>query len=68
MYELNVGGMSCGGCVKGVTRAVQAIDANAQVNVDLTQRKVRVQTAASLDSVVAAIANAGYPVIASERV
>lgn len=65
MYELQVEEMSCGHCVNAVTKAVQAIDAQAQVEVDLAQRKVRVQSGAELTQVAAAIGDAGYPVVSS---
>ena len=65
MYELKVEGMSCGHCVSAVTRAVQSVDAAAKVEVDLAQQKVRVDSAASLDDVKAAVEEAGYPVLAA---
>lgn len=68
MYELQVEGMSCGGCVKSVTKSVQLIDTNAKVDVDLASKKVRVQTTASLEAVTSAIDDAGYPVRASTAV
>lgn len=68
MYELQVEGMNCGGCVRGVTRSVQSIDSNARVDVDLPGKKVRVESQASLDAVKAAISEAGYPVTASAAV
>jgi copper chaperone len=64
MYELQVEGMSCGGCVRSVTRSVQAVDGNAKVDVDLESKKVRVETQASLDAVKSAISDAGYDVTA----
>lgn len=68
MYELQVEKMSCGHCVNAVTKSVQAIDADAKVEVDLAQRTVRVQSAAELAKIVTAIADAGYPVTASATV
>lgn len=68
MYQLEVGEMSCGHCAATVTKAVQAIDATAKVDVDLAQRQVRVQSAAALDAVSAAIAGAGYPVLSKAAV
>lgn len=62
MYELDVQEMSCGHCVASVTKAVKALDAGATVEVDLAGKKVKVESAAPLDSVKAAIADAGYPV------
>ena len=64
MYELQVEGMSCGGCVRSVTRAVQSVDGGARVDVDLPSKKVRVDTQASLDAVKSAISDAGYDVTA----
>jgi copper chaperone len=68
MYELQVEGMSCGGCVKSVTKSVQLIDSNAKVDVDLASKKVRVETKVSLEAVTSAIDDAGYPVTASAAV
>jgi copper chaperone len=65
MYELQVEGMTCGGCVRSVTKSVQAVDAAAKVDVDLATKKVRVESGASLDSVKAAIDDAGFEVTAS---
>jgi len=65
MYTLTAENMSCGHCVNAVTKAVQAVDAQAVVNVDLEQKTVKVESGAPLDAVVAAIVDAGYPVTAS---
>jgi copper chaperone len=68
MYELQVEGMSCGGCVRSVTKSVQAVDGNAKVDIDLASKKVRVETRASLDAVKSAIGEAGYEVTAGGAV
>lgn len=68
MYELKVEKMSCGHCVNAVTKSVQAVDAQAKVEVDLAQRKVRVQSTAELGKIAAAIVTAGFPVVASSTV
>jgi len=68
MYELQVEGMTCGGCVRSVTKAVQAVDSNARVDVDLPTKKVRIATQAGLDAVKAAISDAGYDVTAGAAV
>jgi copper chaperone len=65
MYELQVKGMSCGGCVRSVTKSVQTVDSSAKVEIELASKKVRVDSQASLDSVKSAIVDAGYPVTAS---
>lgn len=58
----SVTGMSCGHCVSAVTRAVQQVDAGANVQVDLDKQTVAVTGGASADAVKAAIEQAGYPV------
>jgi copper chaperone CopZ len=68
MYELKVEGMRCGHCVGRVTKSIHEIDANAEVDVDLQGRTVRVTTNAAMDAVASALAEAGYPVTASSAV
>lgn len=68
MYELQVEGMTCGGCVRSVTKSVQSVDGAARVDVDLPTKTVRVDTQASLDAVKAAISDAGYDVTAGAAV
>jgi copper chaperone len=61
---LTVGGMSCQHCVRAVTQAVQALDPQAGVSIDLPTGKVCVSSTASLEQVKAAIAEEGYEVSA----
>ncbi len=65
MYELKVDGMTCGGCAASVKRALQALDANATVDVDLPSKIVKVETAAQLDAVKNAVEDAGYDVLSA---
>lgn len=60
MQVLNVQGMTCGHCVKAVTRAVQEQDAQAKVEVDLAGKQVRVQSSLAVEQVLAAIREEGY--------
>ncbi|MBC3412877.1 heavy-metal-associated domain-containing protein [Pseudomonas sp. SWRI51] len=60
MQVFNVQGMTCGHCVKAVTRAVQEKDAAAQVEVDLAARQVRVQSVLEAPQLLAAIREEGY--------
>lgn len=62
MYELQVEDMTCGGCANSVKRAVQTIDGQAKVDVELANKKVRVQTVADIEKIKAAVIDAGYPV------
>jgi copper chaperone len=62
MYELRVDGMTCTGCANSVKKAVQMVDSNAEVNVDLISKTVKVKSDAALDAVKSAIDDAGYTV------
>ncbi|MEA5672349.1 heavy-metal-associated domain-containing protein [Pseudomonas machongensis] len=62
MQVFNVQGMSCGHCVKAVTRAVQEQDATAQVEVDLGAKQVRVQSQLGVQQILEAIREEGYQV------
>ncbi|AKJ68767.1 hypothetical protein PATSB16_28820 [Pandoraea thiooxydans] len=61
MMQFQVEGMSCSHCVKAVTQAVQALDANAKVDVDLAAGSVRVESQRAAGDIAAAITEAGYP-------
>jgi copper chaperone len=63
MIKLKVAGMTCGGCVKSVERAVAAAAPGARVIVDLKSGEVAVEGAAARQTVVAAIEDAGYDVV-----
>ncbi|MEZ1435618.1 cation transporter [Pseudomonas shirazica] len=65
MQVFNVQGMTCGHCVKAVTRAVQKQDAAAKVEVDLAARQVRVQSELAQERILTAIRDEGYQVEAA---
>jgi len=65
MYTLKVDEMSCNHCVGTVTKTLQALDPAAKVAIDLAAKSVQVDTSATLEQVVAAIDDAGYPVLES---
>lgn len=62
MLELQIKGMTCGHCVRAVTRAVQGLDPTAKVDIDLASGRARIETAQPADSVAAAIREEGYAV------
>lgn len=68
MYELQVDGMTCGGCANSVKRSIQTIDHNAKVEVDLSGKKVLVDSIASIEVVKKALAEAGFPVVSANPV
>lgn len=67
MIELKVEGMTCNHCVSAVTQAVQSIDSNARINVDLIAHRVWVESDAGMEEIKAAITDAGYDVGESKR-
>lgn len=61
MLTFDVQDMSCGHCVASITKAVQAADPQARVEVDLARRRVQVQPGRSdLAAIRQAIAAAGF--------
>ena len=60
MLELDLPGMTCGGCVRGVTAAVQELDPSAQVDADLEHHRARITTTAPEARVREVLTEAGY--------
>ena len=61
MDEFKVEGMSCGHCVNAVTKAVKALDPAAKIEVDLANKKVKVESDRDHATVAGALTEAGYP-------
>jgi copper chaperone len=62
--KLIVEGMTCGHCVRTITYALQALDADASVSVDLPGKTVLVQGRIAPPDAVQALAAQGYAVVA----
>ena len=62
MLSLKVSGMTCGGCIKAVTKAIQSQDPQAKVEVDLASQMVSLETALSAAQASQIITDAGFPV------
>ena len=60
MTTFDVKGMTCGHCVRAVTNAVQEIDAQARVEVDLATATVLIESTSPASSIERAIEEAGY--------
>jgi copper chaperone CopZ len=61
MIAFEVQDMSCGHCVASITKAVQALDDQAQVSIDLPRHLVQVQAdKADAAQIEAAIRDAGF--------
>ncbi len=59
--KLSIPTMHCGGCVKGVTRAVEKVDKDATVRTDLATHEAIVETRASESDILASLEKAGFP-------
>ena len=62
MLSLKVSGMTCGGCINAVTRAIQAQDPQAKVLADLATQTVELDTSLSAELASQLITDAGFPV------
>ncbi|MBT9456477.1 MAG: heavy-metal-associated domain-containing protein [Burkholderiaceae bacterium] len=61
MITFEVNDMSCGHCVGAITKALQAVDAGARVQIDLATHRVQIEPAtADAAQLGEAIAEAGY--------
>ena len=63
MLTLKVSGMTCGGCINAVTRAIQAQDPQAKVSADLATQTVELETSLSSEVASQIITDAGFPVL-----
>ncbi|QKG72554.1 heavy-metal-associated domain-containing protein [Erythrobacter mangrovi] len=63
MTTFTVNGMNCASCVHRVTSAVQELDPEAMVAVDLAGKTVQTDASASLEAIKSAIENAGYEAV-----
>ena len=63
MITLKVSGMTCGGCINAVTRAVQAQDPQAKVQADLATQTVSLETSLTPTQASQLITDAGFPVV-----
>jgi len=65
MQVFKVQGMTCGHCVRAVTGALQGVDPQARVEVDLAAKEVRVESEAGAQALIEAIREEGYQVDAA---
>lgn len=65
MHTLFVSGMTCGGCTKAITRAVQLHDAAATVQADLSAQKLEIESKLGREALISIVIEAGFPVAAN---
>ncbi len=58
--EFEVKDMSCGGCANSIARAVNSVDPAARLDIDVTTKVVKIDSALPLDRLVAVIEEAGF--------
>jgi copper chaperone len=58
--QFHIENMTCGGCVRAVTKAVQAVDPQAEVKADPQTHEVELTTTAPRDRIAAALSAAGF--------
>ena len=62
LMHFHIENMTCGGCVRSVTRAIQSVDSAAQVSADPATRKVDIVTTAPREQLQSVLAAAGFAV------
>ncbi|KAA8708449.1 heavy-metal-associated domain-containing protein [Pseudomonas cannabina] len=60
MQLFNVQGMTCGHCVRVVTEAIKHADADAEVQVELASKQVKVQSSLAPEQIIGLISEEGY--------
>lgn len=63
--ELKIENMTCGGCARSVTKAIQSVDANATIETNPAAGIVKVETTATLALLQKVLEEAGYPATVS---
>ena len=59
--EFHIDNMTCGGCAKSVTKAIQSVDPEAKVDIDLGAKVARVTSNSEETAIVAILDDVGYP-------
>ena len=58
--QFHIETMTCGGCARGVTKAIQSVDPVADVKADPAMHTVDVTSTASREQLVAVLTDAGF--------
>ncbi|AOA58775.1 heavy-metal-associated domain-containing protein [Acinetobacter larvae] len=61
--QLYIENMTCGGCARGVTATIKAVDPAAQVEIDVEKKLVSLQSQADLEVILAALAEDAFPAV-----
>ena len=63
--KFRIDNMTCGGCARSVTRAIQKLDATAEVSIDVDGRLVEVRSQRPEGEVAQALEAVGFPPVAA---
>jgi copper chaperone len=63
--RFHIENMTCGGCARSVTKAIETVDPKARVDADPVTKKVSVESALPADAFSRALDHAGYPATAA---
>ena len=59
--KLYIANITCGGCARGVTATIKAIDANANVSIDVEHKMVDLETTQPIQVILDALAEDDFP-------
>ena len=59
--QFHIANMTCSGCARSVTKAIQSVDKGAVIDADPENRKIDVKTSATRAKIETVLAEAGYP-------
>ena len=63
--DLRIENMTCGGCARSVTKAIQSVDPAAKVEANPAARSVKVETTATQAVILQVLEEAGYAAAAN---
>jgi copper chaperone len=63
--RFHIENMTCGGCARSVTKAIEGVDPTAKVNADPVTKKVTIESALPASTFSRALGDAGYPATAT---
>lgn len=62
--KFTIANMTCGGCARGVTATIKALDPEAMIEIDVDSKLVEVTSTQSFDAIAAALTEDGFPPLA----
>lgn len=59
--KFHIENMTCGGCVRSVTKAIQSVDPDAKIKASPPERSVEIESSATHEQLESALREAGFP-------